>query len=100
MRNLFFGLFLFLLSGTGVAQTQSPLEPHGKLPRYFYYPSHDVVNAEIVRRNASGDMVNQQEQDFMREMGYFSQQRMFTGLVLFNDSLSDYITKVAAVVLK
>jgi Zn-dependent protease with chaperone function len=100
MRKFFAGFYILLFTGISSAQTHAPLEPHGKLPDYFYYPSHNVVDQQIAQRNAAGDVVNPQEQDFMREMGYFSQQRMFTGLVLFNDSLSDYISKVAAILLK
>ncbi len=40
------------------------------------------------------------EEQFTREMSYYAQQRTQTGLLLFNDSLSNYVTKVAAVLLK
>jgi Zn-dependent protease with chaperone function len=100
MRKLLSAFSALFLIGNVSAQSIAPLEPHGKLPGTFYYPSHDVVDDEIARRKATGDAIDIQEQNFMREMGYFSQQRMLTGLVLFNDSLSNYISKVAAVLLK
>lgn len=36
----------------------------------------------------------------MIESSYYIQQRLMSGVVLFNDSLSAYVTKVATIILK
>ncbi len=99
MRNLLIACFAFFAFGNSFAQI-APLEPNGNLPTFFYNPSHVLVDHEIAKRNSSGDPVNTQEEAFMREMSYYAQQRMISGLVLFNDSLSAYVSKVGAVLLK
>lgn len=100
MRILLPALFVFASTAFSFAQTTSPLGPQGKMPDYFHHPSHLIVDNEIAQRNNAGDVVPEKEEAFMREMSYYSQQRMISGLVLFNDSLSNYITKVAKLLLK
>jgi Zn-dependent protease with chaperone function len=99
MRKLFIACIAFVSAANLFSQT-APLEPSGNLPPFFYNPSHTLVDKEIAKRNSAGDVVDKQEEAFMREMSYFAQQRMISGMVLFNDSLSAYITKVAAIILK
>lgn len=77
-----------------------PLAPGGNIPPFFTTPSQDIADEQIAARARSGNPMTQQEIEFTRQMSYYAQQRCFTGLVLFNDSLSDYVTKVAAVLLK
>lgn len=100
MRSILSACFVVLLSGYSFAQSHAPLEPNGKLPSFFYNPSHVLVNQEIGKRNAAGDVVDAKEEAFIREMSYFAQQRMISGIVLFNDSLSSYVSRVAKVLLK
>jgi hypothetical protein len=100
MRHIFSACLVLLFTGFTFAQSHAPLEPTGKLPPFFYNPSHVLVNAEIGQRNAQGDVVDEKEEAFIREMSYYAQQRMISGIVLFNDSLSLYVSKVAQVLLK
>jgi Zn-dependent protease with chaperone function len=100
MRFILSACFAVLFIGNSFAQSHAPLEPNGKLPSFFYNPSQVLVNQEIGKRNASGDVVDAKEEAFIREMSYFAQQRMISGIVLFNDSLSLYVSKVAKVLLK
>ena len=100
MRNILSVSLALLLSAFSFAQSHAPLEPKGKVPSFFCNPSHVLVNKEIDQRNAKGDVVDEKEEAFIREMSYFAQQRMISGIVLFNDSLSLYVSKVAAVLLK
>ncbi|MDQ3109413.1 MAG: M48 family metallopeptidase [Bacteroidota bacterium] len=100
MRLLLSSCLLLIFIGSSSAQSHAPLEPNGKVPSFFYNPSHVLVNQEIGKRNASGDIVDAKEEAFIREMSYFAQQRMISGIVLFNDSLSAYVSKVAKVLLK
>lgn len=99
MRKLIPTLLL-LLPFVVSSQTTSSLKPEGPLPELYRCPSHITVDREIARRNASGNPVPENEEQFMREMMYYSQQRMISGFVLFNDSLSDYVGRVGAEVLK
>jgi Zn-dependent protease with chaperone function len=96
--------FLLLIAVFAVqmlsAQSLAPLIPSGPMPELYRCASHTVVDAQIARRDAAGDPVSPAEQDFMREMSYYSQQRMFSGWILFNDSLSDYVQRVGDEVLK
>jgi Zn-dependent protease with chaperone function len=100
MRYILSISLALLLSSVSFAQTHMPLEPKGKVPSFFYNPSHVLVNKELDQRNASGNAVDEKEEAFIREMSYFAQQRMISGIVLFNDSLSAYVTQVAKVLLK
>ncbi|CAN5263313.1 hypothetical protein BH09BAC5_BH09BAC5_07370 [soil metagenome] len=100
MRKIFFLFSSLLISAFSFAQSHEPLEPNGKLPPFFYNPSHELVNAELGIRQAQGKAVNEKEEAFIREMSYYAQQRMISGIVLFNDSLSAYVARVAAVILK
>lgn len=100
MRYILSACLVVLFMSSSFAQTHAPLEPNGKLPSFFYNPSHVLVNQELNKRNASGEYVGPKEEAFIREMSYFAQQRMISGIVLFNDSLSAYVSKVAKVLLK
>ncbi len=100
MRYILSACLLVLFIGSSFAQSHAPLEPNGKVPSFFYNPSHVFVNQEIDKRNATGDVVDTKEEAFIREMSYFAQQRMISGIVLFNDSLSLYVSQVAKVLLK
>ena len=99
MRTILIACFTFFALSNSFSQIV-PLEPNGNLPTFFYNPSHKLVDSEIAKRNSNGDPVDLQEEAFMREMSYFAQQRMISGLVLFNDSLSAYVSKVGAIILK
>ncbi|HLG02280.1 MAG TPA: M48 family metallopeptidase [Bacteroidia bacterium] len=100
MRHILLFLFTFPAFITGFAQTVVPLQPHGPIPEYYRCPSHMTVAKQVEKRNAIGDKVSAEEEQFMREMNYYSQQRMLSGFVLFNDSMSSYVSRVAAEVLK
>lgn len=101
MRKLIPALLLLLSPAFIQAQTgTSPLKPAGPLPELYRCPSHITIDKEVARRDASGNPIPKDEEVFMREMLYYSQQRMISGFVLFNDSLSDYVSKVGAEVLK
>lgn len=99
MRTILFSCCFILSIGNSLAQIV-PLEPNGKIPNFFCNPSHVLVDHEIAKRNSAGDPVDTKEEAFMREMSYFAQQKMISGLVLFNDSLSSYVSKVGAIILK
>lgn len=100
MRIFAFLAAFFLFTGIASAQTAAPLVPQGPLPVFYRCPSHVTVDREIEQRNVSGNTVSKEEEAFMREMTFYSQQRVLSGFVLFNDSLSDYVSKVGAEVLK
>ncbi|HTF04602.1 MAG TPA: M48 family metallopeptidase [Bacteroidia bacterium] len=102
MRLLqFLTLATALISMQAFSQTHlQPLQPGGTVPPFFHCPSQQGVTQQIEARERSGNPMNEKEQKFTREMSYYAQQRTMTGLVLFNDSLSNYVTKVAAVLLK
>jgi beta-barrel assembly-enhancing protease len=93
-------LLLSIIPLFGLAQNPGTLAPTGPIPQLYSCPSHVTVENEVARRNAAGDPVSPEEQKFMYEMLYYSQQRMFSGFVLFNDSLSEYVERVGAEVLK
>ncbi|HEU4718508.1 MAG TPA: M48 family metallopeptidase [Bacteroidia bacterium] len=99
MRRRLPGLFFIFFAFPAFAQ-HAPLEPKGPMPAYFQCPVYQQVDKDIARRQAQGDVVSDQEKDFMYESSYFMQQRMFSGYVLYNDSISDYISSVGAEVLK
>jgi hypothetical protein len=101
MRLPFVFLFALITSSSLFSQTTlQPLGPGGNIPTFFTCPSQDWVDGQIVTRARYGDPMDEQEIEFTRQMSYYAQQRCFTGLVLFNDSLSNYVTKVAAILLK
>lgn len=100
MRKFILSAALLLVAAAGFSQTTGPLVPKGPLPVFYRCPSYMTVDKEIERRDATGNPVSKEEEDFMREMSYYSEQRMLSGFVLFNDSLSDYVGKVGAEVLK
>lgn len=101
MRFLFVFLFALITVSPLVSQTPlQPLVPGGSIPPFFNCPSQKTADQKIAERARSGNPMSQDEIDFTRQMSYYAQQRCFTGLVLFNDSLSNYVTKVAAVLLK
>jgi Zn-dependent protease with chaperone function len=101
MRLLFASLFALIIASPLFSQTTlQPLGPDGNIPPFFYSPSQQIADQQIAARAKSGNPMTQQEIDFTRQMSYYAQQRCFTGLVLFNDSLSNYVTKVAAILLK
>ncbi len=100
MRPIFLACFYFLFITSSFGQSHVPLEPNGKVPAFFYEPSHLSINTELGKRNAQGNAVDEKEEAFIREMSYFAQQRMISGIVLFNDSLSLYVSQVAAILLK
>lgn len=90
---------LFIVSENLFSQIL-PLEPSGKPPVFFYSPSHVLVAEEIAKRKLGNDTVDKKEEQFMIESSYYIQQRLMSGVVLFNDSLSAYVTKVATIILK
>lgn len=99
--SYFFSLATLLFATSGVAQIPlQPLHPDGTVPIFFHCPSQIGVDQQIENRKRSGNPMDEKEERFTREMSYYAQQRTMTGLVLFNDSLSNYVTKVAAVLLK
>ena len=101
MRLLSFIVALIVVVSPLRSQTNlEPLNPGGTVPAFFTYPSQMWVDQQIAAREKKGDPMDEQEIEFTRQMSYFAQQRCFTGLVLFNDSLSNYVTKVARVLLK
>ncbi len=102
MRSISRILFaLIIFASPLVSQTTlQPLHPGGNVPDFFHCPSQESAEEKIEARRKSGNPMTAQEEQFTREMSYYAQQRVFTGLVLFNDSLSNYVTKVAAVLLK
>lgn len=102
MRLLYHFLIALILFATpATSQTQlQPLQPDGSVPVFFHCPSQTGVDQQIEQRKRSGNPMDAKEEQFTREMSYYAQQRTMTGLVLFNDSLSNYVTKVAAVLLK
>lgn len=77
-----------------------PLQPDGKMPEFFHCPSQQTAEQQIEARRLAGDPMSEQEEKFTRQMSYYAQQRCFTGMVLFNDSLSNYVTEIAAILLK
>lgn len=102
MRSISILLFsLIACTTTLLSQTNlQPLQPAGNVPDFFHCPSQQTAEEKIEARKKSGNPMSEQEEQFTREMSYYAQQRVFTGLVLFNDSLSNYATKVASVLLK
>ncbi|MCU0434098.1 MAG: M48 family metalloprotease [Bacteroidia bacterium] len=104
MKKLFFLPVLFV-SALCIAQPAAPvrvgpLQPAGKLPATFTTPSHVLVEQEIARRKAGGDPMDEGEMEFTTEVNYYSQQRLTSGLILYNDPMSNYITDVARLLLK
>lgn len=101
MRSFYVLIGALLLSFAPLVSqnTLQPLQPDGTVPQFFHFPSQQTAQQQIDARKKSGDPMSAQEEQFTREMSYYAQQRVFTGLVLFNDSLSNYVTKVAAVLL-
>lgn len=77
-----------------------PLQPAGSLPATFITPSHVLVDQEVARRKAAGDPMDAGEEEFTREVNYYSQQRLTSGLILWNDPMSKYITDIARLLLK
>lgn len=102
MRLLFFSLALTVLTAFNVQAQHNlqPLHPGGHIPPFFYSPSQEAVDVQIEQRKKSGKPMDAKEEAFTRQMSYYAQQRTMTGLVLFNDSLSNYVTKVAYELLK
>jgi Zn-dependent protease with chaperone function len=102
MRSISLFIFaLIIFASPLLSQTNlQPLQPGGNVPDFFHCPSQQTAEEKIEARKKSGNPMTKQEEDFTREMSYYAQQRVFTGLVLFNDSLSNYVTKVARVLLK
>lgn len=102
MRSIFRILSALLICASPIiAQTGlQPLQPDGCVPEFFHCPSQQTAEQQIEARKQSGNPMTAQEEQFTREMSYYAQQRVFTGLVLFNDSLSNYVTEVAAILLK
>jgi len=95
-------IFIALLFASPLfAQTQvQSLQPCGKVPAFFHCPSQIGVDQQIENRKRSGNPMDAKEEQFTREMSYYAQQRTMTGMVLFNDSLSNYVSKVAGVLLR
>lgn len=104
MKKLFLlsGLFAALLiSAQPAAPVRvGPLQPGGKLPQVFTTPSYAIVDKEVERRKAAGDPMDKGEEEFTREVSYYSQQRLISGLILYNDPMSLYVTEVARHLLK
>ncbi len=97
--RILFGLLFSLLVASASAQIASP-RAAGPIPNLFRVPSHVLVGAEIAKRANSVDDPSEQEKEFMYESTYYIQQRMMTGLILFNDSLSNYVTQVGQLILE
>jgi len=102
MRLFVLNLSLILFSAIHVHAQHSlqPLQPGGHIPPFFYSPSQESVDVQIEQRKKSGKPMDEKEEAFTRQMSYYAQQRTMTGMVLFNDSLSNYVTKVAYELLK
>jgi beta-barrel assembly-enhancing protease len=102
MRKTFLPLLFALLPLCAFTQTNlhEPLKPTGPIPELYNCPTHITVQKEVERRKAAGDPMSPEEEQFMQEMLYYSQQRMFSGFMLFNDSLSNYVQSVGAEILK
>ncbi|MGL5892146.1 MAG: hypothetical protein ACRC3B_19790, partial [Bacteroidia bacterium] len=80
MKKLFLlsGLFAALLiSAQPAAPVRvGPLQPGGKLPLVFTTPSYVLVDQEAERRKKAGDPMDKGEEEFTREVSYYSQQRL------------------------
>lgn len=102
MRSIYsiFAALAFLASPLFAQTSLQPLQPGGTVPVFFHCPSQQTADQQIEERKKSGNPMTDEEEAFTREMSYYAQQRVMSGLVLFNDSLSNYVTKVAAVLLK
>lgn len=102
MRLSSIRIFIALLFASPLfAQTQvQSLQPGGNVPAFFHCPSQIGVDQQIENRKRSGNPMDAKEEQFTREMSYYAQQRTMTGMVLFNDSLSNYVSKVAGVLLR
>lgn len=93
MKNLFALLSLVLTVNTAWSQQTA-------LPVFFYCPSQKFANNWIDERQKAGNPMNEKEMEFTRRMSYYAQQRMFSGLVRYNDSMTLYIRKIANVILE
>jgi beta-barrel assembly-enhancing protease len=96
---------ILFISALALAQPAAPvrvgpLQPAGKLPASFTTPSHLIAQQEAERRKAAGDPMDEGEMEFTTEVNYYSQQRLTSGLILYNDPMSNYITDVARLLLK
>ncbi|MBI3509338.1 MAG: M48 family metalloprotease [Bacteroidetes bacterium] len=100
MRRFALSIMIVLSAYVSNAQNILPLQPNGPIPVFYRCASHTLVDQQIAQRKANGDPPTEMEQEFMREMSYYSQQRFFSGFVLYNDSLSNYVQKVGDEVLK
>jgi beta-barrel assembly-enhancing protease len=93
-------LFTLAFSCFVILSSAQSLLPVGPIPEFYSCPSHERVDKQIHDRRAAGDTVSTEEEEFMRQMTYYSQQRVLSGFVLFNDSLSTYVSRVGAEVLR
>jgi hypothetical protein len=102
MRLIPYVLTLILTSALPLSSqnTLHPLQPGGHVPPFFYSPSQESVDVQIEQRKKAGKPMDEKEEAFTRQMSYYAQQRTMTGMVLFNDSLSNYVSKVAYELLK
>lgn len=105
MRYLFscLALILFSVSFAQKASTTAysgSLRPSGNLPSNFRLPSHLLTERQIAQRKATDNPMDKTEEEFTGLVNYYAQQRLTTGLVIFNDPISKYISEVARLLLK
>lgn len=98
LLGLLLVVFLQLANAQQFDKNYSPISSSGKLPEAFIKPPRVQSQEDI--KNLSADWGNNVKQQFIKANNYFINDLLLSGQVLFNDSLTAYVNKVAAEVIR
>lgn len=99
-KTLLLCSLLFLLRGYSYAQDYQILESHGEIPDEFLQSSLEKAADEITDKSSDGFNLRKQEKEFYVQSNYLVDRLLKSGKVLFNDSISLYVNRVADEILK
>lgn len=105
MKRFFSAILCLILAFQySIAQTPStykPLECRGKLPSELTTPSSEKYKKEIATLNkkAEGRKTVKHKKQFSLETHFTLDKLMRSGLVIFNDEVSDYLNRIGQVIL-